>query len=262
MGSDAANAASDEGPVHTVTIAYPFELSRCEISVAEFAAFTDDTGYRTSAEESGGCWVYDPAADAIFSQKASASWRSPGFEQQADHPAVCISWYDAISYIDWLNDKTGASFRLPSEAELEYALRGGAQEAYPWGQASQCGHSNAADQSMSPDFLQVYESNGYPLAECTDGYGYTAPVASYPVNTFGLYDLSGNVEEWTQDCWNENYEEAPGNGGAWESGDCDRRVYRGGGWTDAPRGLRSADRGGTFRVVGDVTSGFRLARTP
>ena len=262
MGSDAANAASDEGPVHTVTIAYPFELSRCEISVAEFAAFTDDTGYRTSAEESGGCWVLDPAADAGFSQNASASWRSPGFEQQADHPAVCISWDDAFAYIDWLNSKTGSSFRLPSEAELEYALRGGSQEEYPWGQASQCGYSNGADQSMPPELQQLFISEDWTLADCEDGFGFTAPVASYPVNPFGLYDVSGNAWEWTQDCWNENYERAPSDGSAWETGECDQRVSRGGGWGVSPVVFRSAARLRINRGDGDGSVGFRLARTP
>ena len=215
MGSDATNSQNDERPVHTVTISYPFALSRCEISVAEFAAFIDDTGYRTSAEESGGCWVYDPAADSGVGQKANTNWRSPGFTQQAAHPAVCISWDDAIAYIEWLNRKTGSSFRLPSEAELEYAIRGGTQEDFPWGQASQCDYSNGADQSMPPELLQIFNSKNWTLADCEDGYGYTAPVASYPVNPFGLYDVSGNAWEWTQDCWNESYVGAPSDGSAW-----------------------------------------------
>ena len=261
MGSDATNSQKDELPVHTVTIAYPFALSRCEISVAEFAAFVDDTDYRSSAEDVGGCWGYDPAADSGFSQKASANWRSPGFAQQADHPAVCISWDDAIAYIDWLNGKTGSSFRLPSEAELEYAIRGGTQEEYPWGQASQCDYSNGADQSMPPELLQLFNSKNWTLADCEDGYGFTAPVASKPVNPFGLYDVSGNTWEWTQDCWNENYEKAPSDGSAWETGECDWRVLRGGGWNYIPENLRSANRDRNFRDYGNNDVGFRLART-
>ena len=261
MGSDAVNAASDEGPEHTVTIAYPFELSRCEISVAEFVAFVDDTGYRTSVEGRGGCWVYDPALDDSFSRKGNVNWRSPGFAQQADHPAVCISWEDAIAYIEWLNRKTGSSFRLPSEAELEYAIRGGTQEEYPWGQASQCDYSNAADQSMPPELQQHFNANNWILVDCEDGYGYTAPVASYPVNPFGLYDVSGNAWEWTQDCWNENYDKAPSDGSAWETGECDRRVLRGGGWFNFPVYLRSANRSRSNRVNGLNFVGFRLART-
>ena len=236
-------------------------MSRCEISVGEFAAFVDDTDYRTNAEEGGGCWVYDSAADAGFSQKSSASWRSPGFVQQADHPAVCISWDDAIAYIEWLNGRTGSSFRLPSEAELEYAIRGGTQEDYPWGQASQCGYSNGADQSVSPELQQLFNSKKWTLADCEDGFGFTAPVASYPVNPFGLYNVSGNALEWTQDCWNENYEKAPSDGSAWETGECDRRVLRGGGWSGSPENLRSAHRGRSYRDSGLDFVGFRLART-
>jgi len=229
--------------------------------VAEFAAFVDDTDYRSSAEDVGGCRGYDPASDSNFSQKASANWRSPGFAQQADHPAVCISWDDAIADIDWLNGKTGSSFRLPSEAELEYAIRGGTQEEYPWGQASQCDYSNGADQSMPPELLQLFHSKNWTLADCEDGYGFTAPVASNPVNPFGLYDVSGNALEWTQDCRNENYEKAPSDGSAWEAGECDRRVLRGGGWNYAPVDLRSATRFRSFRDFGYNIVGFRLART-
>ena len=262
MGSSTAGAQSDEAPVHTVTIAYSFALSRCEVSVAEFAAFVDDSGYRTSAENGSVCWVLDPDTDSGFSKKANASWRSPGFAQQPDYPAVCISWDDAIAYIEWLNGKSGSSFRLPSEAELEYAIRGGTQEDYPWGQASQCGYTNAADQSMSPELQKFHKSKGWSLAECDDGYGYTAPVASYPANPFGLYDVSGNAWEWTQDCWNENYGEALSDGSAWETGECDRRVLRGGSWNLSPESLRSANRLGFDRVQGDSSVGFRLARTP
>ena len=153
---------------------------------------------------------------------------------------------------------TDGGYRLPSEAEFEYALRADTEEKYPWEEAEQCDYSNGRDQAYgreNPDTV-------FPLADCDDGFIYTAPVGSFRANAFELYDVSGNVWEWTQDCWNGNYEKAPSDGSAWETGECDRRVLRGGGWNFLPVDLRSANRNRLYRDDGNFNVGFRLARTP
>ena len=153
-------------------------------------------------------------------------------------PVVGVSWEDAQAYINWLRWKTGEEYRLLSEAEWEYAARAGTRTRYSFG-----------DEIMPSD------------ANYGGNIGKTQPVGSYRANGFGLHDIHGNVWEWVRDCWNESYAGAPNNGGAWERGDCSRRVLRGGSWFNNPRVLRSASR---FRVHSGSryrSSGFRVART-
>ena len=161
-------------------------------------------------------------------------------------PAINVNWNDARIYVKWLSRITGKPYRLLSEAEYEYAARAGTETKYPWG-----------------DEIKL---EGKAMANC-DGCGSqwdgkkTAPVGSFGPNRFDLYDMVGNVWEWTEDCWNDNYEGAPANGSAWTSGDCIRRVVRGGPWNDDPRYVRSASRRNVS--VGDRFNllGFRVART-
>lgn len=151
-------------------------------------------------------------------------------------PAIYVSWNHALQYVQWLSRKTGRSYRLLSEAEWEYVARAGTTTAYTYG-----------------DFITPQQANYYTRQ--------TVPVGSYAPNAFGLYDVHGNVWEWTGDCWNVNYTGAPVNGDAWTSGDCSRRVFRGGSWDDYPMFLRSADRshGSASLQLNDL--GFRAART-
>ena len=166
-----------------------------------------------------------------------------------------MSWNDAEAFVEWLGAQTGQVFRLPTEAEWEYAARAGSSTKYHFGNSESqlCRYANHADSST--DF------NGRNKA-CSDGVGKrTAAVGRYQPNAFGLYDLHGNVWEWVQDCWNKNYRGAPTNGRAWTSGDCNRRVVRGGAWRTTPRYLRSAYRPyGYARSHRDHTFGFRLAQ--
>jgi formylglycine-generating enzyme required for sulfatase activity len=160
-------------------------------------------------------------------------------------PAINVSWGDAQTYVKWLSRMTGKTYRLLSEAEYEYAARAGTQTTYPWG----------------PDI----KLNGKAMANC-DGCGglwynkETAPVGSFPANAFGLYEMVGNVWEWTEDCWNEDHRGAPADGSP-RSGDCSRRVIRGGSWLDYPEDLRSANRVGVTPDVRNDNLGFRVART-
>ncbi|MEP7200320.1 MAG: SUMF1/EgtB/PvdO family nonheme iron enzyme, partial [Chloroflexota bacterium] len=121
-----------------------------------------------------------------------------------------------------------------------------------------CGHANGADLTTAGE---APGAGTWSVANCHDRYAYTAPVGSYRANSFGLYDMLGNVEEWTQDCWNPNYGGAPTDGRAWTSGDCSLRAVRGGSWDDAPVGLRAAYRVGSPTVIRVYRRGFRVART-
>jgi formylglycine-generating enzyme required for sulfatase activity len=153
-------------------------------------------------------------------------------------PVINVSWDDAKAYVEWLAAQTGQPYRLLSEAEWEYACRCGTTTRYSWGD-------------------EITPKN----ANYGSKVGTTSEVSSHPPNPWGLYDMHGNVWEWVEDCWNDSYEGAPADGGAWTSGDCGRRVLRGGSWLNGPEGLRSASRGrGStgFRFVGN---GFRVART-
>ncbi|MDZ7792066.1 MAG: SUMF1/EgtB/PvdO family nonheme iron enzyme [Xanthomonadales bacterium] len=241
MGSASgeANRRDNEGPRHQVSVPM-FALAKTEVTVGEFRRFVDATGYRTDAEKNAGgergCFSWK--RDVALYYVAGRSWRDPGFSQNDNHPVVCISWNDAQSYVDWLSDETGADYRLPSEAEQEYALRAGSTSAYPWGSSasSACTYGNVADRSAKGQF------NNWMIVECDDGQVSTAPVGRYGVNAFGLLDMSGNVWEWGADCWNERYSGAPSDGSAWRSGDCSRVVSRGGSWRSSGEILRSAAR--------------------
>ena len=161
---------------------------------------------------------------------------------RGNRPVVNVSWEDAQAYIEWLSRKTGEGYRLLSESEWEYVTRAGMRTAYWWG--DDIGRNRANCDSY-----------------CGDSYSYTAPVGSFSANAFGLYDVHGNVWEWVEDCWNESYRGAPSDGSVWESGDCERRVLRGGSWSYIPRDLRSADRSGLTAGFRDLNVGFRVART-
>ncbi len=249
---------SDEGPQHEVTISRPFALSQHEITVGQFRQFVEDAGYRTTAEQSGkGCFVWTADKKKI-ERLAERNWKSTGFKQNDNHPAVCVSWNDAQQYVQWLSKKTGKHYRLPTEAEWEYAARAGSKNArfYPDGQ--QCQYANGLGQEG-----KAIAGSGWAMAECTDDYDYTAPVGRFKSNQYGLSDMLGNVWEWTQDCWHENYNNAPGDGSAWldkDGGNCDRRVVRGGSWLNVPQLLRSANRSRDITDVSNSDLGFRIAR--
>lgn len=265
MGSpnDEEGRSDDEGPRHAVTIPKPFAISRCEITIGQFRQFVEDTDYHqgkvylTTAERSGkGCYVWDK--EASWQQQSDRNWKNPGFEQVDDHPVVCVSWDDAQAYVKWLSHRTGAAYRLPTEAEWEYAARGGTTTARYYQDDLQCDYANGLGQEG-----KSIADSGWVLAECSDGHVYTAPVASYAGNQFGLFDMLGNVWEWTQDCWHGNYNNAPNNGSAWlekDSGDCGRRVVRGGSWLIYPQYLRSAFRNWFNSVDSFFNLGFRIAR--
>lgn len=263
MGSPALEAGRglDEGPQRQVQIAQAFALGRSEVTVAEFRRFAEESGYRTEAERDAraqGCsgFIYaDPAARSTDPQ--TINWRSPGVAQADSHPVLCVSWNDARAYAQWLSKKTGRRYRLPTEAEWEYAARAGSAGSRYWGDdpGQACRFANVADQSR-------FQTWGFGQKhECTDGHYFTAPAGGFSPNRFGLYDMLGNVWEWTEDCWSASYAGAPADGAAWLAGDCAQRVSRGGSWSTVPRFARSAARHKNAADHRDNLTGFRLART-
>ena len=234
-----------EGPVHRVAIDAPFAVGMYEVTTDEFSRFVSETGHIMG----DACFIFE---DGEWKMKEGRRWNSPGYRQTDRDPVVCVRWHDAQTYVSWLRARTGAEYRLLSESEWEYVARGGTSTARYWGESesAQCRHENGADRQTGADWAIA----------CDDGYSRTAPVGTYRENGYGLYDVLGNVLEWTEDCWNGSYAGAPTDGSAWERGECRRRVVRGGSWNNEPRILRSAHR---YRVVIgnrlDIV-GFRVAR--
>jgi len=171
-------------------------------------------------------------------------WENPGISQTGRDPVVSVNWNDAKAHVKWLSTKTVKSYRLLSEAEYEYAERAGTTTKYWWGDDGDEACSHAC----------------YDRRACH--HTATMPVGSYPANAFGLYDVAGNVLEWTEDCWNAGYAGAPDDGTTWTSGDCGPRDLRGGSWNDLDRAiLQSAFRDGLNTGHRLTFVGFRVART-
>ena len=252
MGSPADDEGreDDEGPVHRVTIGEAFAAGVHEVTRAEYERFAEATGYAAG----NGCYIYEGGK---WEERAEGNWRDPGYRQSGEHPVVCVSWEDAQAYVGWLSRESGAEYRLLSEAEWEYAARGGTETATYWGEwnMEQCRHANGADVAASQKYHRRI------VVACDDGHVHTAPVGSYTRNGFGLSDVLGNVGEWVEDCWNDSYAGAPADGTAWEQGDCGGRVSRGGGWMFSPMGIRSANRDWNASGERDYSTGFRVARS-
>jgi formylglycine-generating enzyme required for sulfatase activity len=241
-------------PQRRVSIDYRFALAKHEVTRGQFAAFVHATGHSVAR----GCVGLGP--DGRPAELDTRDWRNPGFEQADDHPVVCVSWNDAQAYVDWLKKITGKAYRLPSEAEWEYAARAGSLGVRYWGDAREdaCRYANGSDETRLAQTKQARDPAKVFL--CKDGYAFTAPVGRFHANAFGLHDMLGNVWEWVADCWNATYRGAPVNGSVWGKGECALRVARGGAWVSEPRLARSAMRNrGTQVFRGDII-GFRVAR--
>ncbi|MDE1148050.1 MAG: formylglycine-generating enzyme family protein [Azospirillaceae bacterium] len=249
--------APREKPQHAVTVK-AFKLAKYLVTRADFARFVYATGYAVA----GKCWAYNFAVDPVkFGPSATADWRDPGFKQTDKDPVVCVSHDDAVAYITWYSAQTGLTYRLPTEAETEYATRAGTTTSRYWGDdvALQCKYANGSDQTVVERFKdRVPKWYGAP---CDDGYLTTSPVDAFPPNPWGLYDMLGNVYELTQDCWHDTYDGAPTDGSAWLGGDCHQHAARGGSTSPHPGSMRSASR--VMMNTGDrsVFGGFRLARS-
>ena len=204
--------------------------------------------------------------DACVDGGGCGGWRPIDFGWgRVRRPVTGVSWEDAQAYVRWLSAETGDKYRLPTEAEWEYAARAGTGAARYWGHSlsDQCRYANGwgREWNGTPRGRAVREQFGLTSAPCSDGQGEgTAPVGSYQPNAFGLYDMIGNLTEWTEDCWTASYPEEPIDGSAWSPAECERRVLRGGTWGYTVEMLRSATRGSFEPEHRDNGLGFRVVR--
>ena len=228
-----------------------FSAGRYEVTRAQYRKFIEATGHRGE-----GCFVW---SSGDFRMDAGKSWQNPGHAQDDRHPVNCVSWEDALAYTKWLSAITGRYYRLLTEAEWEYAARGGNPASRFWGDDINlsCDFSNGADRRT---LSLVAEAGDWPSVKCDDRHAHTAPVGSYRANAYGLHDMLGNVAEWTADCWNGDYRDAPADARARMTGNCFMRAVRGGAWDEGPASLRSAYRVGSPVVIRVYSRGFRVAR--
>jgi len=246
-----------EGPVYRATFAKAYAIGRTEITRAQYRTFVD----ATKRPDPDGCGVHDAAKDS-WGPQPGYSWRKPGFTQTDQDPAVCISYNDAVAYTQWLSKKTGKAYRLPSDAEWEYAARAGTTTPWYWGVSAEdgCKRGNlissgtiaalGSPPSMADRFV------------CSNPRSYTVPVASYAPNGFGLYDMAGNAFEWAADCNSPDNTDAHADGTARTTGACDRHYLKGGAFHTPFWLTRSAVRGAPLPAdLHMFTIGFRVART-
>jgi formylglycine-generating enzyme required for sulfatase activity len=216
--------SESEGPQHLVRIEQTFSAGRFAVTFGDWDACVAD----------GGCNAYRPD---------DHGWG------RGRRPVINVSWDDANAYVAWLSRKTGKSYRLLSEAEREYVTRAGSTTPFWWGA------------TISPELANYNGKYAYSEGPTGEDRGRTLPVDSFQSNPWGLYQLHGNVNEWTQDCWHDDYVGAPSDGSAWTSGNCEFRVSRGGSWYSFPALLRAARRNRDFTDLRSILVGFRVART-
>ncbi|NUN99919.1 MAG: SUMF1/EgtB/PvdO family nonheme iron enzyme [Saprospiraceae bacterium] len=252
----------DKKPAHEVTVP-DFFLSKNEVTFSQFQQFMEaNPGYQTDADKKGGSYVWDGNSWELmkginWTCNAEGRKRLP---EEYGHPVIHVSWNDAVAFCEWLKKETGLPYRLPTEAEWEYAAGNGAKHTlYSWGNGPPSGRKagNVADETLKKRFPDWSIVTGY-----TDGHVFTAPVGQFEPNDFGLHDMSGNVWEWCQDVWHDNYNKgAPNDGSAWlAGGDQTRRVVRGGSWSYLTANCQVTYRNWLSSGKCYSNIGFRLAR--
>lgn len=257
---------ANEGPVHPANIK-SFAIGKYPVTRGEWAEFAKETNRPVS----GGCyWATLPGDSTPWKSNPSASWNNLGFSQDDNHPAVCLTWQDAKDYAAWLSKKTGKRYRLPTEAEWEYAARAGTTTAHPWGNEASHEYANYGSDSLAGE--------GFKQGRDQWGYG-TSPVGAFPPNAFGLFDMVGNSMQIVEDCYSKNYDGHSSNGAAYTDNDtvtlydankgavvpghaCEYHICRGGSFGDPPAQIRSAFRNyagpePSYRSAG---VGFRIAK--
>lgn len=215
----------DESPVQLIEIA-SFAMARYELTFEQYGVYARATGNEIPKTRWG----------------------------RGKRPVIRVTWHDAMEFIEWLNGISGLAFRLPSEAEWEYAARAASEDNYAHGNEVEllCNYANIADSTTTI---------GWRTDKCSDGFAATAPVGSFKANGFGLYDMQGNVWEWLADCWNRNHSGIPLDGRArTKFGGCSTRVQRGGAWFYGPEEARASYRSQGDELDKSVTVGFRLAQ--
>ena len=250
---------ADEYPRHRVRIRKPFLLGKFEVTIGQFRAFTRETGYRTEAETDGtGGWGYNPASMKCEGRRPEYTWKNPGYPVVDQQPVVNVTYNDALAFCRWLSGKEHLNYRLPTEAEWEYADRAGTHTRYS--NSNDAGElprfARAIDLTRHAEFGHVWEIE----IEREDPTAFPISVGRLAPNAFGLYDMHGNVWEWVSDWYSENYythspiddPKGPNTG--------ELRVRRGGGWNSFPIWLRSSFRNWNTPQSRCVNLGFRVAR--
>jgi len=230
MGSEASDkdAKVNEKPRHAVEIAYAFAVGAYEVTLAEWEACVNE----------GGC--------------SSVPLERHGESDGGKQPVTHVTWHEANGYTEWLSGRTGMDYRLPSESEWEYAARANTTTPY---------YSGVAITSKQANFDGRYDFRSNVVTSSEIYMARTLEVGSFEANAFGLHDVHGNAGEWTLDCYNSHYDGAPEDGRAWETGNCARRVVRGGSWKDKPLDIRSARRHANVPDERSSKVGFRVLRT-
>jgi formylglycine-generating enzyme required for sulfatase activity len=249
----------NEGPRFRVTFERGFAMSRTEVTVGQFRRFIESTGYETDAERSGESRAYSAGSGRV-TERRRVTWEDDYLGDPAadDAPVIHVSWNDARAYADWLAEQTDRPYRLPTEAEFEYALRAGSQTRYWWGDEG----PDDPVENVTGDGDAFEDQRQWTAAfrRYDDGFWGPAPVGSLQANPFGLFDMGGNVMEWVADCWHDSYVRAPVDGSAWVNPGCERRVIRGASWSSTPEMSRSAFRLSSRSGATDARVGFRVAR--
>ena len=274
----------DDEPQHRVNLTKGFYMQNTEVTVGQWREFVKETRYRTEAEKGDGALIFNPGPEKGYKKKAGFYWNNPGHEQTDMHPVTCISWNDMKEFIKWINGKDNATYRLPTEAEWEYACRAGTSTPFYWGDNPEdaCKHANVGDKAKigDPNWAENAIKNDSPYwgtHNCNDGYGLApASVGKFSPNNFGIYDMIGNVWELVEDTYNrEAYSKHKVDNPAYTKEDRIRflrdgkwidvpvgSIRRGGSYIDVPKSVRCACRGyaGTPPSSGYQDIGFRLVR--
>jgi formylglycine-generating enzyme required for sulfatase activity len=243
--------ALNEHPPVAVTIARPFAIGRYEVTIGQFRAFADDTGFIAQP----GCFGLN---GRVWAMDMEAVWSDPGYPVTDDYPAACLTAEDYQLYLDWLSDTTGAKYRLPTEAEWEYMAGLGSDDPprvfFP-ADADACELVNAADLQFTKNF-----DGEWPAFECDDGFPITSPVGRLPPNGLGMYDVLGNTAEVTADCFVAGHTGRPTDASARQAKPCSALVFKGGSWAAEPGFLRPAFRVAATPNVRGNGFGLRVAR--
>ena len=260
MGGLVGGGGDDEKPMREVEIQRSFALGKYEVTVGEFRHFVLAADYRTHAERhpEEGCYTLEMPVAKAWSWTPWRSWQNLAYEIADEQPVVCVNLEDVQAYVTWLSERTGQLYRLPSEAEWEYAARSGSETIYHFGNDDTllCEYGNVQDETDFP-----HGAGWADAVECSDGAVFPTPVGSYAPNAWDLYDTIGNAWEWTADCWNADYPlGTPDDGRADVQGNCSSRILRGGSWSNAPLNLGSAYRNGGAANSSSDQAGFRVVR--
>jgi formylglycine-generating enzyme required for sulfatase activity len=247
MGSPDGEDDRDEkeGPQTKIDIR-AFSMGKYPVTRGQFAEFIQATGYKPARQ------CFAEVSHGKFDMTSKASWENASFPQTDQDPVVCVSWLDATAYVKWLSQATGQPYRLPSEAEWEYAARAGTTTSRYWGDDADdaCTYANAADRQANDEYA-------FPSVDCDDGYLYTSPVGKFKPNKFGLYDMLGNVRQVVAGCLTKSIDALPRDGSA--NKNCNEHPLRGSSWEAWPKLMRSASREWIGSEYAHLAYGFRVA---